>query len=377
MTVRNELFLTGCLIGPLITFVQFVVTALFTLPAFLSFSAGPRSLFLRPRAVPIKSWLIYTAFFMTVNLLNNWAFAYKISVPLHIILRSGGPVSSMAVGYLYNSKRYSRMQVLAVLLLTLGVVGAALADASAKGQSMEIGIGSDEDGSSLITSVTGFMILALAMILASFQGVYADRLYEMYGRSHWREALLYSHMLSLPFFLPTYPHLSSQFRALLSSPPMLSLLSSVVADDELTLANSTSTVFGAVAATTAPVSSETLSTSINSAATSLLLALSKQPLVRSILARTPVKVAYLLLNAVTQYLCIRGVHLLSANSSSLTVTIVLNIRKLVSLLLSIYFFGNVLATGVLVGAALVFIGGGLYGFEGARLRKRKEARKTE
>lgn len=322
MTVRNELFLTGCLIGPLITFVQFVVTALFTLPAFLSFSAGPRSLFLRPRAVPIKSWLIYTAFFMTVNLLNNWAFAYKISVPLHIILRSGGPVSSMAVGYLYNSKRYSRMQVLAVLLLTLGVVGAALADASAKGQSMEIGIGSDEDGSSLITSVTGFMILALAMILASFQGVYADRLYEMYGRSHWREALLYSHMLSLPFFLPTYPHLSSQFRALLSSPPMLSLLSSVVADDELTLANSTSTVFGAVAATTAPVSSETLSTSINSAATSLLLTLSKQPLVRSILARTPVKVAYLLLNAVTQYLCIRGVHLLSANSSSLTVTIV-------------------------------------------------------
>ncbi|KAL2216874.1 putative UPD-GlcNAc transporter (Mnn2-2) [Thermoascus aurantiacus ATCC 26904] len=315
ISAANELFLTGCLIGPLITFVQFVVTALFTLPAFLSFSAGPRSLFLRPRAVPIKSWLIYTAFFMTVNLLNNWAFAYKISVPLHIILRSGGPVSSMAVGYLYNSKRYSRMQVLAVLLLTLGVVGAALADASAKGQSMEIGIGSDEDGSSLITSVTGFMILALAMILASFQGVYADRLYEMYGRSHWREALLYSHMLSLPFFLPTYPHLSSQFRALLSSPPMLSLLSSVV--------------------------------------------------------------AYLLLNAVTQYLCIRGVHLLSANSSSLTVTIVLNIRKLVSLLLSIYLFGNVLATGVLVGAALVFIGGGLYGFEGARLRKRKEARKTE
>ncbi|KAL2003304.1 hypothetical protein VTN02DRAFT_4317 [Thermoascus thermophilus] len=362
--------------GPLITFVQFVTTALFTIPAFLSFSAGPRSFFLSSRAIPIRSWLVYTAFFLTVNLLNNWAFAYRISVPLHIILRSGGPVASMAVGYLYNAKRYSRMQILAVLLLTLGVVGAALADANAKGESMEIAVGSDEDGSSLTTFLTGFMILALAMILSAFQGVFADRLYETYGRSHWREALLYSHILSLPFFLPTYPQLSSQFRALLSSPPVLSSLSTVVANDGLLLANSTSTVFGAVAATAVPVS-EAFPASINGAATSLLLALANHPFIRAILTRTPVKVAYLLLNALTQYLCIRGVHLLSATSSSLTVTIVLNIRKLVSLLLSIYLFGNVLTTGVLVGAAFVFIGGGLYGFEGARLRKRKESRKTD
>jgi UDP-xylose/UDP-N-acetylglucosamine transporter B4 len=74
------------------------------------------------------------------------------------------------------------------------------------------------------------------------------------------------------------------------------------------------------------------------------------------------------MNALTQYLCIRGVHLLSAKSSSLTVTVALNIRKLVSLLLSIYLFGNQLGSGVLLGAVLVFVGGGLYGIEGARLR---------
>jgi hypothetical protein len=45
---------------------------------------------------------------MSVNLLNNWAFAYKISVPLHIILRSAGPVASMVIGYVYNGKLYSR-----------------------------------------------------------------------------------------------------------------------------------------------------------------------------------------------------------------------------------------------------------------------------
>lgn len=75
------------------------------------------------------------------------------------------------------------------------------------------------------------------------------------------------------------------------------------------------------------------------------------------------------MNALTQYLCIRGVHYLSAKSSSLTVTIVLNIRKLLSLVLSIYLFGNDLALGVLVGGFLVFSGGALYGLESARMRR--------
>jgi UDP-xylose/UDP-N-acetylglucosamine transporter B4 len=89
-----------------------------------------------------------------------------------------------------------------------------------------------------------------------------------------------------------------------------------------------------------------------------------------ILTGIPVQVFHLLLNAMTQYWCIRGVHLLSAKSSSLTVTIVLNVRKLISLLLSIHIFGNSLSQGVLVGAILVFVGAAMYGFEGARLRRK-------
>lgn len=96
-----------------------------------------------------------------------------------------------------------------------------------------------------------------------------------------------------------------------------------------------------------------------------------------LVGRVPVQLGFLALNVLTQYLCIRGVHLLSARSSSLTVTIVLNVRKLVSLLLSIYLFGNQLAVGVLAGAGLVFVGGGLYGFEGARLRKMGSVKRSE
>ncbi|KAK2759040.1 golgi uridine diphosphate-N- acetylglucosamine transporter [Arachnomyces sp. PD_36] len=352
--------------GALITFTQFVICALLTLPYFLSFSAGPRSFFLAPRAIPLKSWVIYTAFFMTVNLLNNAAFAYRISVPLHIILRSAGPVASMIIGYLYNSKVYTRTQVLAVGLLTVGVAAAALADAQAQGKPLELGLSADTDASSLATFVTGFMILALAMILSAFQGVYADRLYETHGRSHWKEALFYSHTISLPFFIPTYSKVAAQMRALVMSPPALSALATSANIDSFLSPNSTSSILAA-SATAAPFSSSPVQT-----VPSLLSSLANYPIFHSILSQTPIKVVYLLMNALTQYLCIRGVHLLSAQSSSLTVTIVLNIRKLVSLVLSIYIFGNVLATGVLVGAVVVFVGGGIYGFEGARLRNRKQ-----
>ncbi|KAJ5860619.1 uncharacterized protein N7529_007929 [Penicillium soppii] len=305
--------------GPLITFAQFIICALFTLPHFLSPSSGLKALFIKPRAIPLKSWIIYTAYFLTVNLLNNWAFAYRISIPLHIILRSAGPVASMIIGYIYNGRRYSTGQIASVGMLTIGVAAAAMADAQAKGSLKA------ETDTDIMTTVTGFTILALAMVLSAFQGIYADRLYAKYGRDHWKEALFYSHALSLPLFFTSWGQLARQWRVVMASP-------SLVQDGVQ--------VFGLV----------------------------KYGIVADLLAQIPVQVAYLAMNALTQYLCIRGVHLLSAKSSSLTVTIVLNVRKLVSLLLSIYLFGNHLAGGVLIGAALVFVGGGLYGFEGARLR---------
>lgn len=78
----------------------------------------------------------------------------------------------------------------------------------------------------------------------------------------------------------------------------------------------------------------------------------------------------LVLNALTQYLCISGVNQLSSLSSSLTVGIVLNIRKLVSLLLSICLFGNDLPVGVLVGAAVVFVGGAMYALPNGPTKKK-------
>ncbi|KAL4911918.1 UAA transporter family-domain-containing protein [Aspergillus aurantiobrunneus] len=347
--------------GPLITFTQFFLTALLMSPNFISLSAGFRSFFLDRRSIPLRSWFIYTAFFITVNLLNNCAFAYQISVPLHIILRSGGPVASIFIGYIYAGKRYSQGQTLAVVLLTFGVITSALADARAKGQSMHIEV---DGGSNISSTFIGFAILALAMLLSAFQGIYADQLYETYGRNHWKEALFYSHTLSLPLFLPAFPHLLSQWRALNSSPSLSSQVTTMPAPSR---ASNPLLVSGDT-----PDPTESCAIPINPAvraACQLLVILQDYEIFQPILTGISVQVFHLLLNALTQYWCIRGVHLLSAKSSSLTVTIVLNIRKLVSLLLSIHLFGNALSHGVLMGAIFVFVGGAMYGLEGARLRR--------
>lgn len=87
--------------------------------------------FLRPNRVPLRRWLINILLFFTINVLNNHAFSYNISVPIHIILRSGGSITTLAAGYIWG-KRFSRLQVVAVVLLTIGVIVAAWSDQQAK-----------------------------------------------------------------------------------------------------------------------------------------------------------------------------------------------------------------------------------------------------
>ncbi len=69
--------------------------------------------------------------FFSINMLNNWAFAFSISVPMHIILRSFSSVTTMIMGVI-RGKRYSALQILSVVLLTLGVLVSAWADSEGK-----------------------------------------------------------------------------------------------------------------------------------------------------------------------------------------------------------------------------------------------------
>lgn len=111
------------------TFVQFLFVAV---TGYVSqFDSKRPPFFLAPNRVPIRRWLINIVLFFSINVLNNHAFSYDISVPVHIILRSGGSITTMIAGSLWG-KRYSRIQIVAVLLLTVGVIMAAWSDSQTK-----------------------------------------------------------------------------------------------------------------------------------------------------------------------------------------------------------------------------------------------------
>lgn len=275
--------------GHLLTFTQFVFVAIEGYIYFFD-SKRPRGLFIAQRNVPLTSWLLPVSLFFAVSLLNNYVWVYHISVPVHIIFRSGGTVATMTAGMLVG-KRYTIKQTLSVIVLTAGVIIATLAS-SPSGKSTTEG--------TALQFTMGVSMLAVAAILSSVQGLVSEKIYRSYGK-HWRESLFYTHALGLPFFLLFRRDIARQLAQVLSSEPI---------------------TLGVVA--------------------------------------PPRRLVLLLLNAFTQYICVRGVNNLAGNSTALTVSIVLNVRKFVSLLLSIYLFGNSLSPMTVLGTVLVFAGAGLY-----------------
>lgn len=309
------------------TFVQFIFVAVTSYISQFDRSRPP--LFLTPNRVPIRRWIINIVLFFTINVMNNHAFGYNISVPMHIILRSGGSITTLAAGYIWG-KRFSRIQIIAVILLTIGVVTAAMFDAQSKVLSrflylrISLTIPS-QDGkvdADIPSFNTGLVILFIAQVLSAIMGLYTEETYKEYG-PHWKENLFYSHILAMPLFAPFFPSMYRQFLRLASSAPLSLPFLDV----------------------------QTLPSDLVSKVSQIYL---------------PSQLVFLAMNVLTQYACIRGVNLLAAASSALTVTIVLNVRKLASLLLSIWLFGNRLSPGTLVGAFLVFFAGGLYGLDGGR-----------
>ena len=70
----------------------------------------------------------------------------------------------------------------------------------------------------------------------------------------------------------------------------------------------------------------------------------------------PSMLVYLLGNVLTQYLCITSVFVLTSECASLTVTLVVTLRKFISLLFSIWYFQNPFTLYHWVGTVLVFSG---------------------
>ena len=190
--------------------------------------------------------------------------------------------------------------------------------------------------------VTGLIILAVAQLLSAIMGIYTELTYSKHGR-HWHENLFYQHSLSIPLFFPFFPSLLEQLKKLVYSEPIQ----------------------------LSPTLSQFLHIKVNSRFGFGNFQHSQMALTPSVVEFSlPRHVFNLALNAGTQFACIRGVNALSARTSALGVSIVLNVRKLVSLCVSLFLFGNKLPQGVLLGAIIVFGSTSVWAWEGQRIGKK-------
>ncbi|KAI7862866.1 UAA transporter [Spinellus fusiger] len=300
--------------GHLVTLSQFVFVAMDGLFRHLHWQSRGVPVTLQPRAVPITRWLTLVVLFFTVSVLNNLALGYHISVPLHIIFRSGGLIVNMGMGAYWLKKRYSTGQVMGVVLVTVGVIWATLDNTQQ----------AKDTNTSAVEFYTGIGLLVVAMVVSAGMGLYQEVTYKAYGKA-WREGLFYTHFLALPFFLLFYKDIAHQVTVYNASP------------------------------------SEDVMVWIQSVSPIDLQQLPWMP----VSLFFPRLWLYLILNMLTQYICIAGVNRMTSMSTSLTLNLILNLRKFTSLLISIVYFKNAFGMYAQLGTALVFLGTLVYARAGS------------
>lgn len=300
----------GC--GNIVTFAQFAFIAL---EGFIFETNFGR----KKPAIPIRNYVVMVTMFFTVSVINNYALNFNISMPLHMIFRSGSLIANMILGIIILKKRYTRSKYISIMFVSLGICICTIMSAKQVNVDQE---GTEEQGLyTFLRWLLGIAMLTFALLMSARMGIFQETLYKQYGK-HSKEALFYNHCLPLPGFL---------------------LLASDIYNHCVLFSQS------------APVE------------------------VPGIAKDVPVMWIYLLINVITQYVCIRGVFILTTECASLTVTLVVTLRKFVSLIFSILYFHNPFTAWHWLGTALVFLGTLLYTEVWASVRAalRPDGRKRE
>lgn len=276
--------------GNLITFLQFLFIALHGFIFTAKFGT------VKPK-IGLKDYTILVAMFFVSSVCNNYAFDFNIPMPLHMIFRAGSLIANMIMGIIILHKRYDFSKYLSVFMITMGIVVCTIVSGS-NVKSTQINQVEESAATVFFWWAVGITLLTFALFLSARMGLYQEVLYKRYGK-YPDEALFYTHLLPLPFFLMLYNNIWDH---------------TVIATESVTYA------------------------------------------VPFIGVDMPLQWFYLIANVLTQYLCISSVYVLTTECSSLTVTLVVTLRKFVSLLFSIVYFSNPFTVYHWIGTLLVFIG---------------------
>ncbi|XP_003493394.1 UDP-xylose and UDP-N-acetylglucosamine transporter [Bombus vosnesenskii] len=279
--------------GNLITFAQFLFISI---EGFLFTSKCGT---IKPN-IGIKDYFILVTMFFVANVCNNYAFDFNIPMPLHMIFRAGSLIANMIMGIIILKKRYVFSKYLSVFMITLGIAictivsGKEIKSLQAKNVEQVPTTPWDD----LFWWILGISLLTIALFVSARMGIYQEVLHKKYGKNP-REALYYTHLLPLPFFLTLAPNIWDHFMYALASDPI-----------KISIIN----------------------------------------------LQMPKLILYLMGNVLTQYVCISSVFTLTAECTSLTVTLVITLRKFLSLIFSIIYFKNPFTLYHWIGTILVFLG---------------------
>ncbi|RVE44707.1 hypothetical protein evm_010665 [Chilo suppressalis] len=279
--------------GNLATFLQFLFIAIMGFCTVGKFGTAARN-------IPFKQYLILVGFFWSSSVANNYAFNFNISMPLHMIFRAGSLMANMAMGVWILKKRYPPLKYLAIFMISAGIAICTIQSSSeVKAPRETHADAAEEEKLKFIDWLwwcMGIFILTFALFVSARMGIFQESLYSKHGKHPW-EALYYTHLMPLVFWLPTATNLIGHVK-LATETPTMEFLGFIV----------------------------------------------------------PRQVLWLVLYVLTQGLCISAVYVLTTECASLTVTLTVTLRKFVSLLFSIVYFKNPFTLGHWLGTLLVFIG---------------------
>ena len=217
----------------------------------------------------------------------------------------------MIISWLVNNKRYNKLQIIAAVILTIGAIITSLyRDHDFKMEDIT-GLLNKKANNDLEYGRDPIFLIGLCMLVISSL---SSALLSVYNEwtfktygKHWEENLFYTHFLSLPIF--------------------------IINDHK-----------------------------------SIIIEYNRMFRIGSGITRNHIM---LVINVLTQNICIRGVNILASHTNALTLSVILTVRKFISLLLSVIIYKSQLSFTSYIGVTIVFFGTLLYTV-GSRSRKEDE-----
>jgi UDP-xylose/UDP-N-acetylglucosamine transporter B4 len=315
--------------GGLMTFAQFLLVSVLFLPKFLSLrnpETGSFQISLIHRT-PFKEYAIMTLIFFVGSVASNKAFALGVSQPFNVIFRSLSLLVSYLIGMLWFGKRYSLKQFVAVFLVTLGVMITTFGELYLKSgldqrlaqccseqpywsqaymvltNDPVLGLTqtSPTESTSVLQQAIIFLItlflLSLTLVGLAVLGHLQGKAYRDYDCTP-EENMYYLHLLPLPMFLTLTSDLKTHYLIWNASEPI--------------------TILG--------------------------------------LVTMPWLWWLCILNAITQVICLLGVHNTTSSMGTLVCTFATTVRKFFSLIFSVWYFQSPFTPAHTIGSVCVFIG---------------------